>query len=366
MKWAAYSSIAAALERKVYVVLRGRQLYLNLFTFLVGPPGTGKSTAIEQARDIVVQIPSIKLSPTKVTAEKFINLMSKAVDVKIMNGTPFQHTSFSAFCSELAVFINPGDRTFTTTLTDLYDCPAYFAYETISRGKDAIENTFLNIAGGITPTMLASIITDNTIGMGFSARVLCIYAKEGTKTDPFGIPTVEENRAFLHDLELVYMLKGEFTLTLPAMTMMREWYNEDMPPVPADSRFAEYNPRRFTHWLKLSAIRCASRSDEMIISAEDVSKAKADLLEAESFMPDAFASIGANPINTALEHTRQWMMITYAANKKGIVESELRKRLMTQIPLPYVDQAIDMLISSGHATHIGGAKPNRFLIPKMK
>ena len=319
---------------------------------------------LEAARKILVQIPEVKLSPTKVTAEKFINLLSKAGDVKIVNGVPFQHISFSAFCSELVVFVTPGDRIFAATLTELYDCPDYFSYETISRGKDAIENVYFNLVGGITPVSLANVITDATLGTGFSARILCIFAEGGKPTDPFTKPPVHEQKDFVHDLELIYMLKGQFSLTLEAMTIMRDWMNEGMPPVPADSRFAEYNPRRFTHWYKLSAIRCAARCGDMLISDQDVLAAKADLLEAEKFMPAAFASIGANPINIALEHTRHWMVIQYALRKTGIPESELKQRLMTQIPMQYVDYAVDLLISSGHATHLGGAKPNRFLIPR--
>ena len=364
LKWAAYSSVAAALERKVFVVLRGRKLYLNLYIFLVGPPGTGKSTALEAARNIVVQIPSIKLSPTKVTAEKFINLLSKANSVEIVNGEVSQHVSFSAFCSEIAVFIPPGDRGFTATLTDLYDCPNYWSYETISRGKDAIENLFVNFSGGVTPTTLATIVSDATIGSGFSARVLFIYAEEGIKTDPFDVLKTVEHKDFVHDLELVNMLKGPFSHSLGAMKIFRDWYTDGMSPAPADSRFAEYNPRRFTHWMKLAAIRCASRSNEMIVSEEDVLSAKADMLEAESFMPTAFASIGANPINQALEHTRHWMMIEHATKNTAIPESDLRKRLMTQVPLQYVDQSIELLLSSGYAMHLGGTKPNRFIVPK--
>ena len=45
-RWAAISYVAAALERKVWVRTMGSDLYPNLYTFLVGPPGVGKGVAI--------------------------------------------------------------------------------------------------------------------------------------------------------------------------------------------------------------------------------------------------------------------------------------------------------------------------------
>lgn len=344
--------------------MRGRELYLNLYVWFVGPPGTGKTTAIDYARRLVVQVSPIKLTPTKVTKEKFVNIMSKAGSVEIINGNAFQHASYSAFCSEIIVFVPPGDRDWTNVLTDLYDCPAYWSAETISRGTDQVENTFLNILGGITPVLLGSVIPESSIGSGFTSRILFIFAAERVHTDPFDVPPGIESSAFVHDLELVNMLRGPLTYTPEAMETIRDWDSKDMAPAPADSRFADYNSRRLAHWVKLSCLRCISRSDEMTISKDDVLKAKADLLEAEAEMPRAFASIGANPLNLALDHVHKWMMIQYAITKTGVPEAQLRQKLISQIPLQYVDYAVEQLLSSALAMHLGGTKPNRFFIPK--
>lgn len=345
-------------------MIRGRKLYLNLYTFLVGPPGGGKTTAVIAARDLLTRVQSVKLAPSKVTPEKFINLLSKSNSVEVKNGQVSQHVSFAVFCNELGVFVRPGDRDFTFILTDMYDCPDVFSYETITRGQDKIENLFINLLGGITPVSLASVIGDESIGMGFTARIFFIYAADPVVTDPFDVPLGADAGSLVHDLELINMLAGHFSFSPDAMAAVREWYAAGLTPVPADPRFAEYNPRRLTHWIKLSALRSASRSQDAIIEAIDCAKAKADLLEAERFMPSAFASLGANPINTAVGNAGKWLMIQYAITKAGVPESALRAQLMKDIPLQYIDHAIEAMLNGGLAMHMGGAKPNRFLYPK--
>ena len=39
-KWAAVSTIAGAMERKLYAVSMGKRLYPNFYVFLVVPPGS--------------------------------------------------------------------------------------------------------------------------------------------------------------------------------------------------------------------------------------------------------------------------------------------------------------------------------------
>lgn len=345
-------------------MIRGRKLYLNLYTFLVGPPGSGKTTAVIAARELLTRVQSIKLAPSKVTPEKFINLLSKSNAVEVKDGAVQQHVSFAVFCNELGVFVRPGDRDFTFILTDMYDCPDVFSYETITRGQDKIENLYINLIGGITPVSLASVIGDESIGMGFTARIFFIYAAAPTITDPFDVPLGSDAGPLVHDLELINMLGGHFSFSPDAMAAVREWYAKDLAPAPADPRFAEYNPRRLTHWIKLSAIRSASRSQDKIIEAIDCAKAKADLLEAEKFMPAAFSALGANPLNVAVQNAHKWLMIQAAITKQAVPESALRAQLMKDVPIQYLDTAVEAMLNGGLASHLGGAKPNRFIMPK--
>ena len=51
-RWAGIACIAGALERRVWVHTKGSDLYPNIYTFLVGPPGVGKSAVLKTVRHL--------------------------------------------------------------------------------------------------------------------------------------------------------------------------------------------------------------------------------------------------------------------------------------------------------------------------
>src|SRR5580704_9488473 len=62
-KWIAISTIAAVLERKVWIDT-GSNLYPNLYIFIIGPSGIGKTRGIDCALDMLRELPDFHISPT--------------------------------------------------------------------------------------------------------------------------------------------------------------------------------------------------------------------------------------------------------------------------------------------------------------
>lgn len=364
MKWAGYVAVSAALQRKTHVILRGRELYQNIYTVLVGPPGSGKTTAIRAMREILLKLPSIHVSPTMTSKEKFINLMSKAVSIEMVEGGIFNHVSYNALCDEFAVFLRPGDAEFGFVLTDLYDCPNVFEYQTITRGTDRIEHVYLNVLGGATTKGLSEIIGSQALGLGFTARLFFVCADGGLHIDPFAEPPKVDPAALVSDLESIHKLRGPFSFSPSAIEEVRNWYAEGMPPIPDDPRFAEYLPRRLTHWIKLSAIRSASRHQGMLIDVEDLAKARADMLEMEKEMPLAFENFGANPAVEAIRQVKRWFIVQYMVGQKApIPEREVINKLMPHIPPQYLQTTCDSMVSSGILASMGGSRGDRLFVP---
>src|SRR5229473_1704407 len=76
-KWSAISVIAATLEQKVFVTTSS-PLYPNLYVFLVGHPGIGKSRAITSAASFIREIPEIHLGATSMTMASLVDKMNEA------------------------------------------------------------------------------------------------------------------------------------------------------------------------------------------------------------------------------------------------------------------------------------------------
>jgi len=71
-KWTAIATIAAVLEQKVWITTSS-PMYPNLYTFLVAPPGGGKSRAIDLAHDLLHTLPDPYVAPTSINAASIID-----------------------------------------------------------------------------------------------------------------------------------------------------------------------------------------------------------------------------------------------------------------------------------------------------
>ncbi len=362
-KWAAINALSATLERKVFLEVQYRRLFANLFTLLVAPPGIGKTTAIDFARRLVGSLSHLHLSPAKVTKEKFIQLMAGAMKLD-QDIDSMTHSSMACMIGELATFLIPGDIDMLVLLTDLYDCPEHWEYSLLSRNPTIFENVYLTILGAITPRMISQLFGAKSIGMGFTSRCIFIHSEDRIRKAPFPKGAAPEFKMLEEDLSRVYTLRGEFLLATDAQAFVEDWQNADMPPIPNDSRFEEYLPRRFVHWMKLSMITSAGRRDSRLITLEDVEFTKNLLLEAEETMPLALEFLGQNPMMDAIKRAHRWMLVEYSTNgKQPIHEKFLRRKLLDGVSPNYLEATVQSMLTSGSVVQSSGTYPDRYFIP---
>lgn len=251
-----------------------------------------------------------------------------------------------------------------TDLTDFFDCPKTWRYETLSRGEQTVENLFLTIAGGITPKSIQANWGEAAIGMGFTARLNFVYSEDSRAIDLFGVQEEPDYTTLIADLKSIYALNGRFRVTPDAAQLLQSWVSAGMPPIPADTRFAEYNPRRSIHWLKLCMVYSVAESNDLIITAAHAERARETLLEAEAMLPLVFEHLGQNPMLAALNSIHKWLKIEYGVNREPIIEQRVRRKLMADVPPQYVDAALQELVASGLCT-VSPTSRGRAFIPVM-
>lgn len=356
-RWVAITTLGAALQRRVYMLVQGEPLYCNFYTILVGPPGVGKTRAIRIGTRLLDDLQNFKRSPDSLTREKFIDLLAKAISVDIdQNGNVISQTAYACFLDELSTFIRAHDLEFMTILTAMFDSPKVWLYDTLSRGQTKIENLVLSICGGITPKSIQRNWGEGAIGMGFTARLNMVFSEEAKPINIFGAKSEVKLNDHLHDLQEIYKLSGPMHATPGASQMLQEWVSAGMPPIPADSRFAEYNPRRSIHWLKLCMACSVAESNNLIIAEHHVEQARKILLEQEKVLPLAFEHMGQNPMLEALKSIHTWMKVEYGLHKQPLPEARLRRKLLQDIPPQYIEPTLSELVNSGMAVVTLGQK----------
>lgn len=317
-KWAAISAIAAALQRKVRLEL-GLSLtfYPNLYIVLVGPSATGKGTAMKFASDIIEQIPTIRLSAQATSLQALIRRMKETnlTDVNVETGEQTYHSSLTIFSTEFTVFLGYHNQELIASLCEWYDCHNRWTYETIARKKEEIVGVWVNLFAGTTPDAIQASLPIESIGGGLTSRIIFVVEEKRGKLVVIPTKTEKEiqlQQKLIYDLEMINQLSGPMQYTEEFLKVYSDWchYADSHRPF-QDKKFDGYCGRRRKHLITLSMVCCASHSDEMIITSEDIERAIELLAEVEMKMGKVFKGMGRSGTSDLLNDA-----ITFITNSQ--------------------------------------------------
>lgn len=302
--WCGLSLVAGALQRKVYLRWGFETIYPNLFVVLVGPSGRArKGVALGIAKDMLGKITNVSMAPEASSREAIILAMKRSLvnfSDPVDNRIKF-HCSLTAFSEELSVLLGQNDIKLLANLTDWYDSKDDWAYETVGRGRDALQGLCFNLLGATAPEWLQSMLPQEAIGGGFTSRVIFVVEERKGKTVPKHHLTAEElalQESLIHDLEMINQMRGQFKFSPEGEQSYVEWYAlQDANLLKGkaaveDTRFAGYCERRTTHLRKLMMILSACRGDDLMLTQQDFEAALAVLEMTEVKMGKTFGGLG--------------------------------------------------------------------------
>jgi hypothetical protein len=252
--WSAITAISGVMERRVWSRGRAGEIYPNLFTLLVGPPASGKTNAIRPIRSFWSKVQGLNIAPDNVTKAALIDSLSKALRT-VINGSTNAYTFSSLVvpCSEFGVFFTHHDLEFLSVLNHIFDAPDYYREERRTSGVVEVNKPYLVILAGTQPEFLNSFLPDEAWGMGFTSRLIMIYADKAPATDIFSTEPVMSS-SLANELARMFSIKGEFVWTEPAANEINAWNRAGAPPVPEHSKLLHYIGRRPLHAVKLAMI----------------------------------------------------------------------------------------------------------------
>ncbi len=289
--WSAITAISGVLERKVWTTGSAGPIYPNLFTVLVGPPASGKDNAIRPIRELWSRVTGLHLSPDDVTKASLLDALQKAVRT-VMNGSgpPMIFSSMAITASEFGVFFTHHDTEFLSVLNHLWMSPSIYIQTRRTSGTVEITKPHVVLLSGTQPDYLSNFLPEEAWGMGFTSRLIMIYAPHAPKADLFAAFN-SNNETLIPQLRSIFELKGEFVWSTQAVAEINAWNQAGCPPIPDHNKLLHYNGRRALHVIKLSMISAASRTGQLFVTLEDFERAREWLLEAEKVMPDIFRAM---------------------------------------------------------------------------
>lgn len=329
-----------------------------MFLLFLAPPGVGKDQAINPVADLWAAAGIFSVAPVSLTHKGLIDQLAEPSSSKQIldrTSTPpalINYHSLLIAAPELGVLLPSYDLGYISALNELFNCREIFEERMRSSGKTLrIERPHIHMLTGTQPKYLGEFLPEPAYGMGFTARIIMIYAGEAVKVSLFKKRTMDPTLRdkLIQDLKTIGSLIGSFAITQETKDAIEHWYlNESTNDQPTHSKLIHYNTRRAMHILKLCMTLSAARSNQMVIELEDFKQALALLLEAETLMPQIFKEITSGSQISEIEEAFHFMVRLFVQNKnKPISEHKLVAFLAGRVPANQIGYIITAMMQSG-------------------
>jgi hypothetical protein len=363
-KWAAISTIAGAMERRLWITTNNGVLYPNLYVMLIGPAGTGKGNVLRPSRSLLKSVKELHVSFTSMSAASAMDALNEATRTIVQPAKvpPYlEYNSLFMHIPELMVLIPAYDMEMMGKLTDIYDCLYYEERKRTLKTKIEIKNPQFNMLSGTTTSYLNHLLPQGAWEQGFMSRTIMVFSMDRDPTnlildDPTNIDN-EETPLFQelsHELNNIANRYGKISWTREASATMIRWAHEGLMPAPDHPKLQGYNARRIAHMLKLCMIFSVARSDDFLITLNDFQNAQEILISTEYFMPDVFKAASSGGDSSAIDDIFHYMLATYTKRKmKPISQGELVTFVQSKVPAHSVMRVIEIMYKSNMIEIVG-------------
>lgn len=357
--WSGISVVAGALERKVWLQWSPTlSYYPNMYVLLVGLPGSGKSTALNRAVNLINQLyaeGTVSLIPTQVTEAKFIELIGEKRAFEEGNRVTYQSAGYYS-ASEASNSLKEIYGDITACMTDFYDCPPLWEKATKKDGRFTLENVCFNLLAGSTFDYLGKLITDDNILGGFASRLTYVVsADESVKLQKFrydvgGVSKEKEDyrQALLADLRQINRMVGAFRAEKSFGDAWETWDAEfqERRIAMKSEKMKSLLVRTNTSVYKLSMILAASESSSLVLHERHLTRAVELMKETEDSLPDTFRASKSSQVNST-DGLKSAFFHAFAKSKKR-AEQEIRMELLlNNFDANRMNATLDEWISSG-------------------
>lgn len=360
--WSGIFALSCIVNRNVWLDMGQYVLYPNIYVVLLGPPGNGKSLAMDTAQNLVEEMGGINFSGDAQTKESLVRVMrDKCVKQFEYGGESYPITPLSMFATELSHLLGPNSGHMIDFLTTIYTKDRRYASLTKNKGDDVLERPFLNLIACTTQQWITTYLKSDIIGGGFTRRVIFVNEPVASSVEdkslrrPFLVVTPEQRTAKENVLAYANVLKsvkGPFLWDPEAKHAYETWYcTRDIPNDPDVQGYYKTKPNQV---LKVAMLIALSESPKTVLMKEHFQVALALFEKTEATLTRVFQGIGRNELNAVANKLIEMLYAVpprpfkdLATGKEGsarfIPEKQLRGLLYKDAPGRELDDVINHL-----------------------
>jgi energy-coupling factor transporter ATP-binding protein EcfA2 len=299
--WTAISCLSGAMEKKYWSSWASGPIFPNTFILLLGPPGCGKSQAVELAKNLWRGTKYLHVAPDSLSKASLIDAVADSYHLYniLPQNEIIEFNALNIAIDELGVLLPEYESGMVSQISAFYDSRADFSEKKRSFGlSNKITSPMLNCLFGGTVGFLKQTLPEVAWTQGFMSRFIMVYSAEAIKMNLRGIFNKSEFAKYKFSEELrghlnrICEYAGVFYWEEETQEEFIKWYEGGMPPQPAHPRLIHYNTRRMLHCAKLMMVSCISRGTSLKILPFDFSRALSWMLDSEAAMPEIFRAMG--------------------------------------------------------------------------
>jgi hypothetical protein len=329
-------------------------VYPNLYVFLIGRPGVGKTRTINEVRKFLTELKEFQISPNSLTAASLVDSLLAArriVHPNLHKGEePMEFHSMMILADDFSLFLQDfkAGAELIGAITAFYDVTHYEQRRRTTSLHIRIPNPQLSILAGTTPGHHTRLIPDWAYDQGFTSRLVLIYSNDRPQHPLFGGKPSGLPSDMVEDLGRIFALRGQVTVEDSYKAAIKFWRDNDEHPKPDHPKLANYNTRRLVSLLKLSIIASVDRSDRLRLTDLEFSIALGWLQDAEGDMPNVFTEGAQSFDGKSLDE------VAFFVKREGRVSELKLMRFISSIFVPRdVLPVLKLLEITGRIVRVG-------------
>lgn len=342
----AWSVLSSVLTGKISFLQGNDEISPNLWLLLVGDSGTShKSTALGNARKMLIEVAPERLVPQLGSKEKFISRLAR-MTTKNLNAAVLVDSEFTSFLASMSSSYNLGAK---ENLCKLFDGESIQS-DTQARDLEVVEKLHLLMIGSTTATFLNEAIQDQQgMDSGFWARFQFVVARGKAERVLPTPPSIDMNKfnELVDDLREISGVSGQAKFTDSANDIYEKFYFEMRKMADKNPNFPPFLTRLQVVAKKIAMLAQAVKLEPGEPNADFwvADESMRIGIEQAKFFMDELSWLLLNEITLSkFDVHRKTILKSLRASEGGVTKRDIQRA--TRLHTDYLDRVLEQLIQT--------------------